>query len=431
MSLKAKFIWFIVIIHLVQIGLVITLYQYDKVIFVISEVVVVFSLLISILLYQSFLRPHRLLMAGVESLKDRDFSVKVKKVGQKDLDGLISLFNKMLDKLRNERIQLTERNFFLDKLIENSSSGIIILDWEQKVTNINPAAEQILGVSLKNAKGTPMLDLKSKLAEILVNIPLQKSKVIHLDGVKHYKCTKLSFHERGVERFFFHIDEVTDELIKAEKSSYEKIIRIMAHEVNNTLGAMNSVFNSALRFEDKISEAVSPKLVEAMKSSRERNNYLGTFMKNYADIVKLPQPSKEPCDLKNIAHRLKLLHEHQLEERQIEWHEDLPDSSVMISIDPAQIELVLTNIVKNALEAILQEGWIKVSLTSNSLSISNNGAPITPEQQQKIFDAFYTSKPNGQGIGLMLTKEILLNHNFDFSLSTNDDGVTVFEVIFK
>ncbi|WP_109831823.1 sensor histidine kinase [Reichenbachiella versicolor] len=428
MSLRAKFIWFIVLIHLVQVALVVTLYQYDKVFFVVSEVLLVSSFCISLALYRSFLKPHRLLMAGVEALKDQDFSIRVKSVGQKDLDNLIEVFNLMLVQLRSEKLHLTEKNFFLDKLIENSKSGILILDFNHQVSSLNPSAEQMLGVVANKAQGALLEELDSVLAKRLNRIPLNESTVVHLDGVKRYKCTKRSFYEKGAERVFFHMDELTNELIKAEKVSYEKVIRVMAHEVNNTIGAVNSVLNSTLRFEEQIRENISDKLAEAIKSSRDRNDALNTFMRNYADVVKLPMPNLEKSDLRDIAHRLGVLYEHDL--KSIDWEESLPDQPMWLDIDASQIELVLSNVVKNAIEAIKEEGYVKVSLDQHSLKIENNGEPISADQQQKIFEAFYTSKANGQGIGLTLTKEILMNHGFDFSLSTNDQGITVFEMKF-
>ena len=82
------------------------------------------------------------------------------------------------------------------------------------------------------------------------------------------------------------------------------------------------------------------------------------------------------------------------------------------------------------MEAIDTKGKINVILDNDTLQIQNDGEPISPKSQQQLFEAFYTTKANGQGIGLTLTKEILMNHQFDFSLTTNDEGTTVFQMVF-
>jgi two-component system, NtrC family, nitrogen regulation sensor histidine kinase NtrY len=430
MSLKAKFILFILFIHSIQIALAIVLYDVDKLLFIVCELLIVVSLIISFGLYDSFLRPHRLLNSGIESLKDQDFSIKIRNVGQKELDQLIDVFNSMLDQLKMERMQLTERNFFLDKLVNSSSSGILILDFENKIAALNSACQAIFGAAESQLKGIALEDVAHPIAKMLAKMEIRESQVLQVNGMRKYKCTKLSFKEKGADRIFFHLDELTSELIRAERSSYEKVIRIMAHEVNNTIGAVNSIINTTLRFDNQIKEIASPQLVDALGSAHQRNAQLNEFMKNYADVVKLPLPVKESVDIRQLLQRIGLLYHQQFNERNIEWQLKMPVFPMMLSIDTNQIETVLLNVIKNAIEAIGTDGKINVVLDDASLQIQNNGEPISTEAQQQLFEAFYTTKANGQGIGLTLTKEILMNHGFDFSLFTNEERLTIFRVNF-
>ena len=127
MKLKTRYILFIIIIHLAFGVITVLIYQQDKILFLICEAILIVSLLLSFILILPLFKPFKLLNAGIESIADKDFSIKFLPVGNKELDKLIEVYNRMIDQLRLERTNVAEKHFFLQKMIDATPTGIIIL----------------------------------------------------------------------------------------------------------------------------------------------------------------------------------------------------------------------------------------------------------------------------------------------------------------
>ena len=130
MKLRLKFILFITILHIILVLFSLRVLREYKLLFMGIELLILVSVVVSIYLYKSFIRPLNLISAGIESLKDKDFNTKFVEVGQREMDDLIDVYNRMIDELRSERVKIKEQHYFLNKLIDASSSGIIVLDFE-------------------------------------------------------------------------------------------------------------------------------------------------------------------------------------------------------------------------------------------------------------------------------------------------------------
>jgi len=433
MKLQYRFILFIFLIVVLFIGLSVQLLPDHKWLFLISELVILLLIGFSIHLYQVFIRPVNLISAGIESIKDRDFNTTFLKVGQPEIDSLIGVYNKMIVRIRNERLEKEEQHYFLEKLINASPAGIIILDIEEKISLINPAANQLLSGQIESPAGMALGDIDSPLATELLQLNSGESKVISLGGIQKYKCQKAHFLDRGFPHHFIIIEELTDEIIHTEKNAYGKVIRMMSHEVNNSIGAINSILNTVLQFNTQLSEADRADYKEALSVAIERNNNLNNFMSNYADIIRLPMPRKETLDVCVLLDRVKILMNSELEQRSIHWEGEYTSKPIRIQADIEQIELVILNIVKNAMEAIGNHGTITAvtrSKLSRTLIIRDTGSGISSEISSHIFTPFFSTKKDGQGIGLTLIREILINHGFQFSLNTSRPGCTEFSIYF-
>jgi two-component system nitrogen regulation sensor histidine kinase NtrY len=172
---------------------------------------------------------------------------------------------------------------------------------------------------------------------------------------------------------------------------------------------------------------------EALKVAIERNDRLNRFMQNFADVVRLPEPHKEMHDLRKLVESCIRLMKVTAEKKGITLFLDSPASPVLVAVDIYQLEQVLVNIIKNAIEAMEdKDGRVELKLSTSPirLSIRNNGVPIPREKEQEIFSPFFSTKKDGQGIGLTLTREILMNHGASFSLATKKDGWTYFDIVF-
>jgi two-component system, NtrC family, nitrogen regulation sensor histidine kinase NtrY len=409
------------------------IYRYNKSLFVVSEVAIVISFLIFINLYRTVFRPFKLLQAGIESIADKDFSLKFLPVGQPELDRLIDVFNKMIDQLRLERTKTIEKNFFLEKLIEASPAAIIILDKNSTIQAINPATFDFLAININSQYPKTMQDLPGPWNYELAKLNETDTVVVQLNGINLYKCYKSNFVDRGVKQSFFMIERLTKELLKAERQSYEKVIRMMSHEVNNSVGAVNSIIDSTVKFMENQKIPENKEFADVLNIAKERIINLNLFTKRFADIVHIPHPNITKIDIKEVINHVLICFKSEFEQKQISVNTQYQSEETIVSFDYQQLELVIINIVKNAVQAIETEGKINLIFQNNPqmLIVENSGEQIPETIQKKLFEPFFTTKKTGQGIGLTLIREILSNHDCVFWLKTREDGITEFRIDFK
>jgi nitrogen fixation/metabolism regulation signal transduction histidine kinase len=228
------------------------------------------------------------------------------------------------------------------------------------------------------------------------------------------------------------IEELTAEILAAEKKAYGKVIRMMAHEVNNTIGPVNSILQSALKKDSLWKENENLLLQHAMKIAVDRNQNLNTFMRNFADVVRLPEPNRKKTDLHYLIHSVAKLMELKAGEKQVEFQYAFAANDFYIFADEQQMEQVLINIVKNAIEAIGEKGTISFITDANArqLTIIDTGKGIEDKVAEQLFSPFFSTKKDGQGIGLTIVREILLNHGYEFFLKSFSEKRTEFVIKF-
>ena len=431
MSIRTKYIIFVAVLHLILVILAFELLQDRLFLFLPVEFLIIVSLFFAYKIYQAFIRPLNLIADGVKTLKDKDFSTKFIKVGQRDMDHLIDVYNKMIDTLRQERVKQREQHYFLEKLIQASPTGVILLDYDEKITSMNPSAAKILGTKETDVNNLKIGELEGKISDELARLTANEWNTIKLSGIHTYKCQKSHFMDRGFQRYFILIQEITEEIVKSEREAYEKVIRMMSHEINNSIGAVNSILNSFLSYKEYLPGEHADTYERALRVAIERNTRLNKFMKSLADVVRIPPPQKEKYDVHNILKSVHLLSETELERREIEWGWDLYNGSLIVELDVQQIEQAIFNIVKNSIEAIGSSGKITVVTRNNTckeLIIRDNGCGISSAVQSKIFSPFFSTRPQGKGIGLTLIREILREHGFGFALESTPDGYTEFRI---
>ncbi len=430
MKLKTKYILFSSLIIIVLIIVALFIYPHNKYAFIAAEIIVVFAAFLFYLMYRRIFKPFKLLDAGISSISDRDFSIKFLPVGQKELDALIDVYNRMIEQLRLERAHNSEKNFFLEKLISASPAGIIILNKNGSISNINPSASHILNIGEDNKLPEDLKSMPAPWAEALSKIKESGTETLQVHGARQYKCHRSFLIDRGVKQDFFMIQEFSNELLKAEWQSYEKVIRMMAHEVNNSIGAVNSIIDSTVQFIQKQDQAEV--YTEALQIAQERLGKLGSFTRRYADLVKLPDPVLAKVSVKEIFDQVLIFQQMQLKQRNISLKSEIKPDEAQILCDAGQMELVLTNILKNAMEAIGSDGFIRISFEASKriLLIENNGEAISEELQSRLFAPFFTTKSSGQGIGLTLTREVLSKHGCSYGLCSREDGITEFRIVF-
>lgn len=427
MKIKTQFIAFIVLIHAVAVGLSFYIFKENKLYFIASEVFILLSIALSWQLYQQLIQPISLLMTGIDAIKDRDFNVKFLKTGKYETDQLVEVYNQMIDQLRYERTQQQEQHYFLEKLVHTSPTGILLLDFDNRITSLNPKMLEMLRMKKEEVINKSVDEFRHPLFLAIARLKTGESKTISLEGIETYKCQKAHFVDRGFPHYFVMLEELTVEILSAQKNAYGKVIRMMAHEVNNSVGAVNSILDTTISLEQN-----QPDVTEALQIARDRNEHLNQFMRRFAEVVRLPMPQKEKINANELLSNVAQLMEYNAHQRAIDFVFELSTQAVWIQADRQQMEQVIINIVKNALESIDKKGVIAFRTSSfpAQLEVIDNGAGITSEAADQLFSPFFSTKKNGQGVGLTLVREILVNHGFGLSLRTEKTGETVFQMRF-
>lgn len=395
------------------------------------EVLILITLGYLVFFYGKTVRPLQNISNGMDLLKEQDFSSRLREVGQYEADKVVDIFNKMMNRLKEERLRLREQNEFLDLLINASPMGVVILNFDKEISVINPAAARILGIAaVGEVTGKNMTDIKEFVRLDLSEIPLRETRALSLSDGSVYKCTHESFVDRGFPRPFYLIESLTDELRLAEKKAYEKVIRMIAHEVNNTTAGITSTLDTIEQDLSQYEDAGD--MQEAMKVCIDRCFNMSKFITNFADVVRIPEVQLAPVNLNDLVQSMMRFMEVMCLHRNINLHFEPDENFKPVLLDASLFEQVLQNIIKNSVESIDTDGEIHITISSQnqSITITDNGKGISREVEQKLFRPFFSTKPTGQGIGLLFIREVLIQHNCQFSLRTHPDGLTRFEITF-
>ena len=422
MTFRIRYLLYIITIHLAIGALLFLVLQQNKPLFIASELGLLLSIYVAVRIYRQFQQPSEFIASGIEAIRDKDFTIKFVPTGDQEVDQLITVYNLMIDQLRQERTRQVEQQFFLEKLIEAAPIAILIFDFDGRIASINPRASQLLSVQADEVKGRELAQLGYSLLAQLAQVADGEARLMKPNGIETYKVLRSNFMDRGFRRSFLIIEELTPEILASEKKAYSKVIRMMAHEVNNSIGAVNSILDVTKAY---VSE---PDVQHAVQIAIERNDRLNRFMRRFADVVRLPPPQKRPADIGEVVQNVVRLMQSQAEERGISLTCPINQVSNQL-VDIEQLEQVLVNVIKNALEACKAGQRVEVISTAQYLLIRDNGRDIPEAIEAQLFDPFYSTKPDGQGIGLTITREILINHGFPFSLRTNE-GWTEFRIGF-
>lgn len=398
-------------------------FQSDSVRFYLVEVLAVAACLLLWLFYRKVMRPIDTLSGGLDMLKAQDWNSSLKEVGQPEVDKIATVFNEMLLKLKQQRIRYEERTHFLNLLIESAPIGVVILDFDGQEVVRNPAAVE-LGMSTHDLR----------------DLGVGESRDFRTTSGAVIRCSCRSFIDRGVEHRFYLAEDISGSVTAAERAAYEKVIRVMAHEVNNTMAGFSSVLSTALP------EIEDADIQEVLRACWKRSGELSAFTARFAEVVKLPPPRLRRVNLQYvIASERRFLESLAIPKGIAMEFKGLDSEPVEINADPEQLAQVIVNIVKNSVESIMSvwqstsecllsptiPGKVTVSVRGAVLTITDNGAGISPEKATRLFTPFYTDKPHGQGIGLMLIREVLTAHSARFTLSTSPaDNLTRFTINF-
>jgi two-component system nitrogen regulation sensor histidine kinase NtrY len=379
-----------------------------------------------------------------ELLQDQHYASRLAAPRLHELDDLVATFNAMLAILHRERLAIGEQQGFLDRLLAATPSAVVVFDFDHAISLVNASATSLLGVAqplgrrLADWDGPPRTrDLVRQLDTLA---PGASAVLADLDG-RRYRARRGQFFDRGFARHFLMVEELTMELEDSERATYERVIRVLAHEVNNTVGATGSVLASLLAYGSQLIEADRHDFSTAIVAVQRRNASLGAFIDRFTRVVKMPPLALRPASIGAVMDDILWLNREQCHGRGITLGWTRRDDVAPLQLDVQLIEQALLNIVKNAIEAIDAAnandggsgGAIRIELAAEEseprLSIIDSGGQLgTPVRQ--LFTPFFSTKKGGQGIGLMFVREVLTRHGCRYALAAGATGETRFDIWF-
>ncbi len=434
MSLRARVLAYLVLLHALFAGTAFLVLRQNRLWLLAVEAVFALSLAAGIALLRGLRRGLEPLEEASRLLAESDFATRVREVGQPEVDRLIGVYNRMADALREERTKNQEQQGLLARILAVSPSGVVILDFEERVSFANPAALRLLGRGEGTLGGLRLGAVGTPLAAALASLAPDATVVVPLAGARRMRCRRGGFLDRGFTRSFLLLEELTEELRQSEKAAYEKLVRMMSHEVGNTVGAGRSLLESCLAYAGRLPTGERAEFENALAVAISRLVQLSEFTRGFADVVRLPPPRPGPCDLGVASRSIVTLLRPVADARGIRLELDVEEPAPVVAADRSQLEQVLVNVAKNALEAADSGGRVTIRVGRRGgrewLEVEDSGPGIPPDVAPQLFTPFFSTKEQGQGLGLTLVQEILRQHRCEFTLEGPPGGPTRFTVLF-
>ena len=415
MSLK----WRYRIVHFIVFGLFTALavytFQENLKYLLLAEFVILILIVLSFNLFRALFLPIDQIKLGIDTIKDQDFTVKITETGLVEVDEMIKVYNALIENIRRERRFQKEQHFFLSQLIDNLPLAVFILDFDDKISEYNPSAAQLFQLN-ESSIGTAVFEV----LPFLQSVSLEPTFSIKRYNNNYFRITINNFVHKGFNRKLIMLEEVSREVFAIEKKAYDKVIRMMAHEVKNSVGAVNSIL-------DELRKEVSEEECNLLEISIRRNLALNQFINHFAKVVRIPEANLQRTELVAWAEEVLTLMKSKALEADVQLTFIKPIMPVYADIDTTLMEQVLINVLLNAIEASIgaDKRVVELEISPNKIIVTDFGSGIPEKLQNELFTPFFTTKPQGQGVGLTMVRDILKKHNFTYTLKSND-GKTEF-----
>ncbi len=433
MSQRARLLVYLVAVHLLMAAIAVPLLGRRGWWFLGVELTLVLSFLTGLYLVRRFIASLSFIDESAQLLEDGDVTSRLREVGHPQIDRLIRVYNGMIDSLRAERVHLQEQHHFLALVLRESPGGILIFDFDGRVVMANPAAERLLQAAPGALAGRRLDELDQPLAHRVAGLASGERRVFAVWGGRRVRAWHGTFPDRGFRRGFVLLEELTEELRQSEKTAYEQLIRLLSHEVNNTVGASNSLLHSCLSYAGQLRPEDAADFTQALGIVIARTEQLNHFMRGFADVVRLPAPHPAPAEPGVLLDQLVELLRPEANRRGIEIVRTGEPAVGPVALDRAQVEQALLNVMKNGLEASPAGGRLTVHLLRRDgqpvIEIEDSGPGIPASVREQLFTPFFSTKSGGQGIGLTVVQEIFGNHGFPFALDAPPGGPATFTVV--
>ena len=344
-------------------------------------------------------------------------------------------FNRTLNRLRNifdkERHEIIEQEKYFGLMLDHVKTGIAVIEKDGRVTYCNKTALSLLGI----ATFGHIRQLRSVSDSLYASFRTiadgneERASYYNESGKMTISLTasQATIGKDNVRIIAFN--DISNEIAENEQQSWFKLIRVLTHEIMNTITPIASLSDTLMTF-----DGADDDIRNGLSTISESSKGLIKFVESYRNLTRVAPPVKKAFYFKELAERvINLTREQTIMSGAICTYVEKSED-VLLYADEGQITQILINLVKNAVQAEAKNIEITAEINLSEhiiINVTNDGNPISKESQEEIFVPFFTTKQEGTGIGLSLSRQIMRLHNGSISLTKSDDHSTVFTLIFR
>ena len=397
-------------------------------------------------------RTNRDLTRFLQAIRYEDFSQSFAGPGLgSSFDDLKTAFNEVLDAFRRTRAEREENFQYLQIVIQHVGIGLICFQPGGNVELMNAAARRLLKVgTLKNI--TALASFSKPLVDTLFRLkPGEKALVKIEENNEPLQLAVYATELRMRDQAFtlVSIQNIQNELEEKEMEAWQNLIRVLTHEIMNSvtpIASLASTVNDLLTATDasdhqKLKGEIRTETIgdihDAVQTIERRSQGLLNFVDAYRKLTRIPKPDFRIFPVAELLARVQQLMRTKMHDRAIDFHIRVEPETLELSADPEQIEQVLINLLLNAMQALEGRSGPRIDLTSRMdgrgrvvIQVRDNGPGILEEVQKKIFIPFFTTKQDGSGIGLSLSRQMMRLHGGTINVRSRPDVETVFTLRF-
>lgn len=385
---------------------------------------------------------NRSVIKFLQGINYSDFSQNIpkSKLGNSFAE-LSSEMNKVLTNFKNARLEKEESLRYLETVVDHVGIGLISFNAKGEIGLLNRAAKKIL--KIQHAKNISALDnIGSGLGRFLFQItPGNKNTFKFTDNgeVIQLMIHGTEFRMKNQELKLISLYNIQAELEEKEIEAWQKLIRVLTHEIMNSItpiSSLASTANAMLKNLDKNKDEEIGDITDALSTIQKRSDGLVNFVNKFFDISKIYKPNFQPVKVGDLFYRIRLLIDSSLAENKIEFSVSIMPENLEIVADPDLLEHVLINLIKNSIQAIGKSDSGSIKLTSEInergravIKVFDNGPGISDEIIDRIFVPFYSTKKEGSGIGLSISQSIIRAHNGSMWAQSSPQKGTVLTIV--
>lgn len=425
-------------------------FLFVKELYAFSFLVFLVFLLQIILLIQNLNHTNRKIAYFFNSIKNEDFTLRFpENSGLKSFDALHQSLNMLNDVMQKVHLKNQTQEQYYQEILKHAEIGILTYNNKGHILFANPKVEKLLNYTpLNHIKQLEQVD--KNLYELFISLQPFERKLFQLTNEREtielsIKSTELVLNREVLK--LITIQDIHNELDKKETDSWIKLIRVLTHEIMNSVTPITSISESILKYYKDNDGVVSTTdinenkiytTVKGLEVIKNQGNDLMSFVQSYRSFLNVPVPDKKIIKVEELLEKVKVLMFPQMDLNTISFDIEIHHKNLEIYADEKQITQILVNLCKNAIQALKDtENPVLTCILGNTnegkkyITIKDNGPGVSPDIVDQIFVPFYTTKKDGTGIGLSLSKQIMHLHGGNLTVHSVLHKETSFSLVFE